>query len=308
MKRYLVILLFLVLSVFPGLIECAKNDSSKGNSADTGNGHKKAFIAGLMNESNTFTPFPTALSDFEREKGDEGKFMLLFKQSAELRGWSVAKGIIAYAPPAGLITRSAYEALKIELLSDLKLALPVNMVVLALHGAMVAQGYDDCQGDILQAIRDAVGKGVPIGTGLDVHAHLTQAMVDAADILVFFKEWPHIDADQTYKTAFNLTADCAEGKITPHMAVWDCRMIANFFTLQEPVKGLVDDMRAAEGKDGNISVSLIHGFSDADVPDMGTKVLIITNNLPEKGAELAERFGKRVFAMREKNGARQFFP
>jgi len=212
--------------------------------------------------------------------------------------------LMANAAPGGITTRSAYETLKGEILSDLKAAMPVDMVVLILHGAMVAQGYDDCEGDILQSVREIVGGDIPVGAGLDPHAHLSELMVEAADILVFFKEWPHIDAMETYTRAFQLTADCAEGKIEPTMAVWDCRMIANYHTLEEPTKSVVDDMKAAEGKDGVVSVSFIHGFSDADVPDMGSKMLVITDNQPEKAAELAEHFGRRFFALRGKTGAR----
>jgi microcystin degradation protein MlrC len=81
-------------------------------------------------------------------------------------------------------------------------------------------------------------------------------------------------------------------------------MIANYHTLEEPTKSVVDDMKAAEGKDGVISVSFIHGFPDADVPDMGSKMLVITDNQPEKGAQLAEEFGRRFFALRGKTGAK----
>jgi len=139
---------------------------------------------------------------------------------------------------------------------------------------------------------------VPIGAGLDAHAHLSQKMVDAADILVFMKEWPHIDVPLTIENAFRLTAKVAEGRIKPHMAVWDCRMIAPYHTLEDPVKALVDEMKAVEGHDDVLSVSLIHGFWHADVPDMGSKMLVITDDAPEKGATLAERLGRWLFEMR----------
>jgi len=261
---------------------------------------KKAFVAGLSTETNLFCPFPTDLKDFKKSR--EG--FPSFTKNANQQGWNIVYGLIANAAPAGITTRSAYETLKKEILSDLKAAMPVDMVFLILHGAMVARGYDDCEGDLLQSVREIIGNDIPIGAGLDPHAHLSETMVEAADILVFFKEWPHIDAFDTYVKAFNLTADFAEGKINPTMAVWDCRMIADYHTLEEPTKSVVDDMKAAEGKGGVISVSFIHGFPDADVPDMGSKMLVITDNQPEKAAELAEQFGKRFFALRGKTGAK----
>jgi microcystin degradation protein MlrC len=304
MKRLFIIGSIVILSMCFGLTACGgdgRDELAESVNADLdAKGQKKAFVAGVATETNLFCPFPTDLNDFSKSK--EG--FPAFTKNAKERGWDVTYGVIANAMPAGITTRSAYETLKAELLSDLKAALPVDMIVLILHGAMVAQGYDDCEGDLLQACRDIVGPDVPVGAGLDPHAHLSDLMVEAADILVFYKEWPHIDAYDTYVEAFNLTADVEAGKFDPHISVWDCRMIANYHTLEEPTKSVVDDMKAAEGKDGVISVSFIHGFPDADVPDMGSKMLVITDNQPGKGAELAEEFGRRFFALRGKTGAK----
>lgn len=65
--------------------------------------------------------------------------------------------MVAGAQPSGTTTRHAYETLREELLTDLRAALPVDMVLLGLHGAMVADGYDDCEGDLLQRVRAIVG-------------------------------------------------------------------------------------------------------------------------------------------------------
>ena len=257
----------------------------------------KAFVAGLSAENHTGAPFYTSLADFE----DDQEWQNLYRGAAERRGWDIATGKFLGAAPANRVLRPAYETIKAELLADLKAAMPVDMVVLGLHGAMAAQGYDDVEGDLMQEIREIVGADVPIGAGMDAHAHLSQAMLDVADIMVFYKEWPHIDSEDTYIKSFDLTADVVEGKITkPHMAMWDTRMIDLYHTLKDPVKPLVDDMKAAEGKDGVVSVNFIHGFPQGDVPAMGTKILVITDDQPETGAALAEQFGKRLFAMRGK--------
>src|SRR3546814_6486565 len=101
--------------------------------------------------------------------------------------------MVASAQPGGITTRAAYETLREELLSDLRRAMPVDIVLLGLHGAMVADGYDDCEGDILTYVRELVGPGVIVGAELDPHAHLTPAMVAQADVLVLFKEYTHTD-------------------------------------------------------------------------------------------------------------------
>ncbi len=262
----------------------------------------KVFTGGIVTETNTFAPFATVLDDWNTSDDPGGSemedFFDLIAALVDERGWEMVRGFGAMAEPAGKTTAEAWKFLKGRLLEDLRSAMPVDLVVLPLHGAMVAEGCDDCEGDILASVRDIVGSSVPIGAGLDAHAHLTQKMVDAADILVFMKEWPHIDVPLTIESAFRLTARVAEGRIKPHMAVWDCRMIAPYHTLEDPVKPLVDEMKAVEGHDDVLSVSFIHGFWHADVPDMGSKMLVITDDAPRKGAALAERLGRWIFELR----------
>jgi len=260
------------------------------------------FTGGISTETNTFAPFPTTLEDWRTSDNpesyaDKGIFDLI-EDAATCKGWETIRGFGACAEPAGKTTADAYQHLKERLLDDLRSAMPVDLVVLFLHGAMIAEDCDDCEGDILASIREIVGPDVPIGAGLDAHAHLTEQMREKADILVFMKEWPHIDIPETIEKAFHLTADCAEGRVVPHMAVSDCRMVAPYHTLEEPVKSVVRQMRAAEKHGDVLSVSFIHGFWFADVPDMGSKVLVITDSSPKTGATLAEDFARNLYQLR----------
>ena len=177
----------------------------------------RVFTGGIVTETNTFAPFATALDDWNTSDDPGGSemedFFDLIAALAGERGWGTVRGFAAMAEPAGKTTAEAWKFLRGRLLEDLRSAMPVDLVVLPLHGAMVAEGCDDCEGDILALVRDIVGPDVPIGAGLDAHAHLTQKMVDAADILVFMKEWPHIDVPLTIENAFRLTAKVAEGRI-----------------------------------------------------------------------------------------------
>ncbi len=262
--------------------------------SNNGSQQKKVFVAGMYLETHTGAPMFTTLEDFGDGSGVED----LFKEEADARGWTRAVGPYYNGGAGGIALRSAYETMKAAILKDLQAAMPVNMVVMELHGAMVAQGYDDVEGDLLTAIRNIVGPDVPIGAAMDGHAHLSQKMTDAADIMVFFKEWPHIDYYETRTRAFNLTTDVAEGKINPRLALYDVRMAALYHTLEEPVKSVVADMKEAEKDEDVLVVNFVHGYPWADVPEMGTKMLVITNNAPEKGAALAESFGQRIFALR----------
>jgi len=157
----------------------------------------KIFCAGLGTETNTFSPIPTALRNFEEfcayRPGEIPDFpveigmpLRAAKQQAATRGWQVVEGSLFDAPPSGPTVRAAYEHMRDEILAQLAAALPVDAVALEMHGAMVADGYDDCEGDLLQAVRKLVGESVAVGLEIDPHCHLTQAMVAACDIIVLF--------------------------------------------------------------------------------------------------------------------------
>jgi microcystin degradation protein MlrC len=196
--------------------------------------------------------------------------------------------------------RRVYESLRDEVLADLQATLPVDMVLLLMHGAMVADGYDDCEGDLTQRVRAIVGPHLPIGVELDLHCHLTQTLIENAGAVITYKEYPHIDPGERAEELFRIIADAAEGKTRPVTSMYDCKMIGVYHTTREPVKSFVEQMKALEGKDGVLSVSLVHGFPWGDVADLGTRVLVVTDNRPAQGETLARELGEQFYAMRDR--------
>ena len=112
------------------------------------------------------------------------------------------------------------------------------MVLLGLHGAMVADGYDDCEGDLLQRVRAMVGPKSVVGAELDPHNHLTPAMLDNADLLIAFKEYPHTDVLERALELVDLCAATVEGSVKPVAAVVDCEMIVTMHTSRDPARAL----------------------------------------------------------------------
>ena len=86
------------------------------------------------------------------------------------------------------------------------------MVLFGLHGSMVARGYDDCEGDLLARARAIAGKTAIIGAELDMHCHLTDQMVQAADAIVAFKEFPHTDFLERAEDLVDLCLRAAQGR------------------------------------------------------------------------------------------------
>ncbi len=272
----------------------------------------KLFIAAFLTETNTWSPVPTGMNAFKVDKpfyrrdgslqpvtGGGNGVLAVWRQRGEADGFTIAESICATTEPSGPIVRHVYEELRDTLLDDLRAAGPVDGVLLFLHGAMVADGYDDCEGDVLKRARAIVGAGVPIGVELDLHCHLTADICDNA-LPVIFKEYPHIDGRERAEELYAIVRDAIAGKTKPVVALHDCRMVGMWRTPVEPTKSFVARMQALEGKDGILSVSFGHGFPWADVAEVGAKFVVIADGDRAKAAALAAQLHREIWNLRDR--------
>lgn len=270
----------------------------------------KVFSAFFATETNTSAVVPTGFADFERTglyRGDAstrdphgfGASHVELRRLAAADGHTVVESLTAYAHPAGITLRAVYERYRDWILQDLRAALPVQAVVLVLHGAMVADGYDDCEGDLIARVREIVGAGVPVGVELDLHCHVSPLMLSRADAIVCYKEYPHTDTLERLGEVYRLVVRQARGEIKPVTAVRDLRMVGLWHTTREPMAAFVRRMQSFEGRDGILSVSLGHGFPWGDVPDAGAKLWVITDGDPAKAQKLADALGEEFWRLRE---------
>jgi len=276
----------------------------------------RIFIAGLATETNTFSPIPTGWAGFQEGRiwfRDDGSRhppvagnvpLIAWRRLAEADGHEVAESLCTFAQPAGTTLRPVYEGLRDMLLDDLRKAGPVDVVLLFMHGAMVAHGYDDCEGDTLARVREVVGPGTRIGIELDLHCHLTELMRTSADVLITYKEYPHVDMAERAEELYALCTRAARGEVEPVIAYHDCRMVSMWRTPQEPMRSFVARMTALEGRDGILSVSFGHGFPWGDVEEVGAKVVVVADGDRAKAELLASQLGEEVWAMREATSTR----
>jgi len=271
----------------------------------------RLFAAALGTETNTFSPIPTRMADFEAfSLYRPGTFpdtpaeftapLWVARQRAQSAGWQLVEGTCAFALPAGITVRKDYETLRDEILGQLADALPVDVVALSMHGAMVAEGYPDCEGDMLRRVRDLVGDDIVVGLEIDPHCHLSEVMVQSADAIIIFKEYPHTDFIERAVELLNILEEMVKGNVKPQMSVFDCRMLGFYHTTKDPMKAFVRKLKATEQKDGVLSISVAHGFPWGDVEEGGTKMLVISDNDVELGDALAEELGMQLFDMRGK--------
>ena len=270
----------------------------------------RIFTAALATETNTFSPICVDRRAFEASlyaaPGHHPETPTLCsapitvgRKLARERGFELIEGTAAWADPAGLVNRLTYEGLRDEILDQLRAALPVDAVVLGLHGAMVADGYEDTEGDFLSRVRAIVGPDVLVCAELDPHSHLTAKRRAASDFLVYFKEFPHTDFVDRAEDLWRIALDTLAGRLRPVMSVFDCRMIDVYPTSRDPMRSFVDRIMRMEDEDADIlSISVVHGFMAGDVPEMGTKMVVVTDGKPEKGEALARELGLELFARR----------
>jgi microcystin degradation protein MlrC len=172
---------------------------------------------------------------------------------------------------------------------------------------MVARDYDDCEGDLLARARMIAGNEAVIGVELDMHCHLSDMMVEASDVIIAFKEFPHTDFLERAEDLVDLCLRAARGEVEPVAAVFDCRAVAAFMTSREPGRSFVDRMKAMEGHDGILSITIAHGFTAADVYDMGTKVLVYGDRDRDKAASLSERLAHEILSWEPAEAGPQHF-
>lgn len=276
----------------------------------------RLFSATLATETNTFSPLPTSLENYREsvffgagEHPTDAPRMctaplFVARARAKEEGFELIEGSCFAASPAGTTNRVDYETMRDEILGQLEAALPVDGLLLGLHGAMVAHGYDDVEGDIIERCRAIAGPKCVIGVELDPHCHLTMKRVSNADIIVLYKEFPHTDVVERAEDVLDLVLATLRGKVKPVMSVYDCRQIQSYPTTMQPMRGIVDRIVAMEGKDGILSVSIAHCFPYGDVPEIGTRVLVIADGDKKKADALATQLGEELVGLRGKTAPR----
>ena len=269
----------------------------------------RVYLGALVHETNSFSPLPTTLRTFAEggllhRSGDSAtseRARLTPGYGDALRamndaGDDIVAGSCAWAMPSGVVSRGAYEALRDGLLHELERAGAVDAVFLFLHGAMVADGYPDCEGDTMLRVRRIVGDKVPIGVLLDLHGNVSDAMVQSGALMVACKEYPHTDYPSRVVELRSLLDGVAKGGIMPVTYMRQVPMVAPLGTTENPMHDFVRRLEASEGTGGILSVSAMHGFAWSDTPDMGASILVVHEGQDDAVALRAEALAETLAA------------
>jgi microcystin degradation protein MlrC len=267
-------------------------------------------IAGFSHESNTFAVSPTKLADFRVDTGQGviDRYAETFHElagfiaGAEEYGYSLYPMLAADATPAGPLTGEAYETLVGRLLAAVKDGPKLDGLLLALHGAMVAEGFPQADGETVRRVRALVGPDFPVVVTHDYHGNVPAQLVADADALVIYKTCPHIDQRERGLQAASILARTIRGEVKPAGAIVKPEVIFNIVyhnTGRPPMRPLIQAALELEQQPGILACSVAAGYQYADVPAMGPSIVVVTDNDPERAQQEAERLGQMMWAIRE---------
>lgn len=260
--------------------------------------------AQISHETNAFSSVRTDLAAFarsgltygeairERECATNSAFGGFIDASAEL-GFVLVPIVSVWATPSGIVTADAIHSLIDALQTELKAVGNLDGVLLGLHGAMVTEVDDDGDALILEAVRSVVGPKLPIVATLDLHANISQRMVDAATVLVGYDTYPHVDMAERAKEAAALLLRVVKDEVHPVSALIKPPMMPtsqNMVTDRDPMRSLIARAQNMERDRRVLNVTVSGGFPPADVTDTGFSALVTT----DADAGLARRFAHEL--------------
>jgi microcystin degradation protein MlrC len=293
-------------------------------------------IAGFMHESNTFNPLMADRAAFQAQclKLD-GSFVEewrhahhevgAFIECVEKEGQELLPIGMAWATPSGPVADDVFEEVTGHICDTLKRQ-SCDGLLLALHGAMVTKSHLDADGETLRRIRQAVGPDFPIVVTFDLHANLSQQMIDHCTAAVTYRTNPHVDQRETGERAAELLKRILKMEIRPRMGLskppviislvkqntfveplrmhyeWLLRVEAwRHFLKTQPVVGYGMNLMRSQVKRNNrmLSASLALGFPYADVPQMGPSVLVIADEDTTYAQLVADQHGAELCDDRE---------
>ncbi|WP_144186067.1 M81 family metallopeptidase [Elioraea rosea] len=278
-------------------------------------------VAGFQHESHSFARFPADIAAFEKPGGfpplSRGAAMLGALagtrvpaagaiEAAEAAGHQVVPLAWGMAMPSAPVTREAFDTIAGWIVEDAAAAMPLDGLYLDLHGAMMAEHAPDGEGELLRRLRARLGPDLPIAVSLDLHANVTEAMVDAADVITAYRTYPHIDMKETGARAMEqLLARIAHG--APYARAW--RPIDFFIpvpaqcTMMPPMQQIYAVLPELAVACGAVDLSLSLGFPYCDFDGCGPAVTAYATT-QEAADEAADRLQRMVLDQRKNLNAK----
>lgn len=251
----------------------------------------KLAVAGFQHETNTFSDRPATFQDFVEEDAWPGLLEgaeileVMTARNIPIAGFLDAAAcdetveivplVWCQAEPCAAVTAATFDRISSMIVHALKHSGPVDGLYLDLHGAMVSEHHEDGEGELLRRIRALTGPDLPIVASLDLHANVSQDMVNLATGMTACRTYPHIDMDDAGARAFKLLRQ-GIGSEQIHAEFRQAPFLlpaASQATVCEPAQSLYRSL-GERVRDGVLNVELLMGFEAADIAGSGPSVYV----------------------------------
>ncbi len=264
----------------------------------------------IAHETNTFSKVATTLEHFRAgtlllgneipaaRRGTHTALGATF-EAAEKFGWVLSHPLAAAANPSGTVTKETFDQLLSMFLDG---AEGCDGALIDLHGAMVAEGCEDAEGEILARLRAILGPDAPIVVTLDLHGNITQKMADNASALIAVRTYPHVDYHERTWQGAELLDRALRGEIHPRTVIAKRPMLRGLDggrTQTGPMRELIDRGEALEAAGRALVVSVCAGFTAADIHDIGPSVTVTADGDTAQAQRIAEEFMDYAWQTRE---------
>lgn len=272
----------------------------------------KIFISQFGHETNTFAADRTGEDRFHQYQWRFGQeiidasrggndYLSGMLATADEMGAEIVPGFATFNV-GGLITDEAYSTIKRNIVESLSnVVADIDGICLSLHGAAVSESVDDLELDLLKAIREITGPGMPIMATFDLHGNISADMVSLLNGVYNVKEYPHIDCAQAGKTAMSVLIRTIRGEISPCVAYRRIPMLvpcATASTFQEPAKGIKEYLKAYTEEHKLLGVSFFHGFPYADLAIAGASVIVNAEASQDQAEKAADELATYIWDKR----------
>ena len=274
-------------------------------------------IAALMHESNTFISQVTSLDRFHEDLYLQGSDVAdrLATSHHEIGGFfeglarPATQGAFAAVPlaafratPSGVLQAALLDHLVEVLLRQISKAGVLDGLLLAVHGAAVAEDHLDADGYWLRRVRQSLDERIPIIATLDAHANLSRDMLKSCDAFVGYRTNPHLDQRARGIEAAHLMTRTLSQQIRPTMAAAFPPIAINIerqCTAEPHLRPLYELADLQLRTPGVLSNSILLGFPYADVPEMGSSTLVVTDSDPDLARQRANELAVTLWEDRE---------
>lgn len=276
------------------------------------------MIVQFKHETNTFKPEPTGIEDYRKRNLVFGSDIMTWFAGVreEMGGFldglqgsdvDIIAPVAANAIPGGRVETAVFDFVWQKIRAAVEKNPVIDGVLFCMHGAMVTEEFEDGEGEMLERLRCLIGMEAPVFVTLDLHANVTQKMLQNATALFPCDYYPHVDFYEKGYKAAKIMLDTLKGKVFPVMNSRQLPMINGTIpTCTGLMSHIVEKFQSYRDNPKVLDTSIAHGFHCADIYEAGTTVIVVTDREEEYGRKIVDEIAGCMWNNRERLQKRLF--